>query len=185
MNAKFKKRGFTLIALALVTLLMIFLVYGFYIRLNRPEEDKQKITIKMLNEDVILTRQNSSINACYLSTDEMKNVFLNFYVNISRSSVKFDAEQFSKTGIKVKELRKVNAGDYDIKYYDDINVFYYSKYVTDHNDIVFIVFNETYDPLQIIDYNDTLFSDSEKKKYQYSEMKKNMSLKKIIKDIDV
>lgn len=185
MNVKFKKIGFALISLAIVTLLMIFLSHNLNIRLNSQEENEPKTTIKMLDRNINLTKKDFPINACYLSTDEMKNIFWSFHLNISRSSVKFDAEQFMKTGIEIKELRKVNASDYDIKHYDDINTFYYSKYVTDTDDIVFIIFDDTYDPLQIIDYNDTLFSDSEKKKYQYSEMKKNMSLKKIIKDIDV
>lgn len=141
--------------------------------------------VKISDIDIETADDNQMITPIYLKQDVMKAYFYNFIYALSRSSVKFDIDEFFEEGFAISELRKVDYTGKTISGYENETGFYYQKYISDKNDIVFIVFNDNLDPLQIIDCNDTLFSEKEKKQNNYLNNKSNLSFKKIILDIDL
>ena len=142
-------------------------------------------TIEMCNKTINITEKHHSINACYVKKEKLNSDFFAFYSRVFRSSVRFDKKEFLKLGIEIKELKKVNYKK-EIAGYSGSEPFYYSKYVTEKDDIVFIIFNKDLDPLKMIDYYDTLLNSNDKKDLYYKEMKESIAeFKQVIEKIDL
>lgn len=143
--------GFSLIILGLI------LTNSGLLNCKLKDNTTENNAVKISDVDIEIVDDNQMITPVYIKQDIMKAYFNNFIFALSRSSVKFDIDEFFEQGFAISELRKVDYTGKTISGYENETEFYYSKYVSDKNDIVFIVFNGNLDPLQIIDCNDTLF----------------------------